>query len=68
MKAKPSKAYIKNNCEGEYKDLLNSVKNGANVRIRSFWNKEEYWIYYPEGGCHRISLPNFKKLILIQNN
>jgi hypothetical protein len=67
MKAKPSKAYIKDKVEGNYLDLLKSVNEGAEVKERNFWNKTEYWIYYPKGGCHRISLPNYKKLTKLNN-
>jgi hypothetical protein len=63
MKAKPSKSYICSKVKGNYKDLLNSVLNNGAKLEKVSWNKEEYWIYYPEGGCHKISVTNYNKIV-----
>jgi hypothetical protein len=63
MKGRMNKARLKNNIEPKsFLYLLTATKNGATVQEVKLWNKSEYWINYPQGGCERISLTNFKKL------
>jgi len=52
------------NCEGNFKDLQNAVKNGAKLEKNEFWNRVEYAIQYPQGGWHRITKRNYEKLTL----
>lgn len=62
VKAKPSKAKTYNKTEGELQELKEAIKKGAKLEEIAFWNKSEYWIRYKEGGAHRISKINYKKL------
>ena len=62
MRRKPSKAQIKNKCEGTFEEIKEAVTNGAILETVNFWNCREYWIKYPKGGTHRITKRIYDKL------
>lgn len=61
-KSKASTAKTYDKVEGELAKIIEAIKDGAIVEEKKYWNKTEYWIVYPQGGAHRISLRIYNKI------
>jgi hypothetical protein len=54
--------------QGTLDSVLTDISKGARIEKRKFWNTEEYWIVYQEGGQHKIPKRVYDKITSTNTN